>query len=104
MTPEYLDRPAPGWFALDVMREKPRKWDWVALMVDVDPDDLKHCACDFPALFYVHPADYRPGDRVAPMFVSYSRQAQGLGERMARSPRLRWPNGIEEIRRAGPAA
>lgn len=65
MKPEYLNRLAPGWFALDVMREEPRKWDWVALMVDVDPDDLKHCACDFPALFYVYSADYRPGDRVA---------------------------------------
>jgi hypothetical protein len=54
MTLEYLDRSVPGWFALDVMRQKPRKRDWVALMVDVDPDDLKHCACDFPALFYVH--------------------------------------------------
>jgi hypothetical protein len=65
MTLEYLDRSAPGWFALDVMRQKPPKWDWVALMVDVDPDDLKHCTCEFPALFYVHPDDYRPGDRVA---------------------------------------
>jgi hypothetical protein len=40
-TLEYLDRPAPGWFALRVMRTKVRKWDWVALMVDVDPDELK---------------------------------------------------------------
>jgi hypothetical protein len=37
MTPEYLDRPAPGWFVLDVMREKWPKWDWVALMIDVNP-------------------------------------------------------------------
>ena len=57
---EYLDRPAPGWFALDVMRRDKRKWDWAALMVDVDPDDLKNHACDFPALFYVNPKDYRP--------------------------------------------
>jgi hypothetical protein len=34
-------------------------------MVDVDPDDLKSCACDFPALFYVHPKDYLPGKRKA---------------------------------------
>jgi hypothetical protein len=41
---EYLDRPAPGWFALDVMRKgNGRKWDRVALMVDVDPEELKHC-------------------------------------------------------------
>jgi hypothetical protein len=45
-TPEEFDRPPTGWFALDVMRRKPQ-WDWVALMVDVHPDDLKHCACDF---------------------------------------------------------
>jgi hypothetical protein len=61
---EYLD-PPPGWFVLDVMRRESRKWDWSALMVDVDPDDLKNCACDFPALFYVHPKEYRPGDRAA---------------------------------------
>jgi hypothetical protein len=34
-------------------------------MVDVDPDDLKNCACDFPALFYVNPKDYLPGKRRA---------------------------------------
>lgn len=65
MTVEYIDCPTPGWFALDVMRKKPRKWDWAALMVDVDPDDLKNCACDFPALFYVNPKDYLPGKRTA---------------------------------------
>jgi len=44
MTPiETLDRPPSGWFALDVMRKKARKWDWVALMVDIDPDDLRNC-------------------------------------------------------------
>ncbi len=62
---DYLDCPAPGWFALDVMRESERKRDWVALMVDVDPDELKTCACEFPALFYVHPKEYRPGPRKA---------------------------------------
>jgi hypothetical protein len=37
---EYRDRPAPGnWFALDVLRATSRKWDWVALMVDIDPDE-----------------------------------------------------------------
>jgi hypothetical protein len=59
---EYLDRPPSGWFPLDVMMATPRKWDWCALMVDVDPDDLKHCVVEFPALFYVHPDNYRPGE------------------------------------------
>src|SRR5438094_4585133 len=62
---EYLDRPQAGWFALDVMREKARKRDWVALMVDVDPDELKHCVCKI-AFLYVHPNEYRPdGSRTA---------------------------------------
>jgi hypothetical protein len=39
--------------------------DWTALMVDIDPDDLKNCACEFPALFYVDPKDYCPGNRTA---------------------------------------
>jgi hypothetical protein len=36
---EYLDRPPTGWFALDLMQRKARSLDWVALMVDYDPDD-----------------------------------------------------------------
>jgi hypothetical protein len=35
---EYFDQPPSGWFALAVMRRTCRGWDWVALMVDVDPD------------------------------------------------------------------
>jgi len=63
---EYLDRPAPGnWFVLDVMKKTSRKWDWVALMVDVDPEDLQYCVCEFPALFYVDPDAHRPGHREA---------------------------------------
>jgi hypothetical protein len=58
---EYLDRPPAGWFALDVLKNDGRKWDWAALMADVDFDDLKNCTCDFPVLFLVHPKDYRPG-------------------------------------------
>jgi hypothetical protein len=46
-----------------VLRDKRRGWDWTALMVDVDPEDLKSCTCNFPALFYVDPDEYRPGDR-----------------------------------------
>jgi|NGEPerStandDraft_6_1074524.scaffolds.fasta_scaffold186385_2 hypothetical protein len=62
---KYLEQPPAGWFVLDVMRSGARGGDWTALMVDVDPDDLKNCACEFPALFYVDPKDYRPGSRIA---------------------------------------
>ena len=59
------DRPPSGWFALDVMRKESRKWDWVALMVDVHPDELKHCLFK-TAFLYVHPNEYRPdGSRTA---------------------------------------
>src|SRR5260370_15718088 len=60
-----LDRPSAGWFALDVMQKESRKWDWVALMVDVHPDELKHCLCKVAFLF-VHPNGYKPdGSRTA---------------------------------------
>ena len=62
---EYLDRLEPGWFLLDVMRAKAGEQNWVALMIDVDPDELKNCICDVPALFYVRPIDHLPGDRTA---------------------------------------
>jgi hypothetical protein len=65
MTTEYLDRMEPGWFALDVMKAKARGRDWVALLIDIDPDELENCECDFPAKFYVHPKDYKPGVRKA---------------------------------------
>jgi hypothetical protein len=45
--PMLIDRPPPGWFVLSIMRTEWRKWDWVALMVDVDPDD--HCSGERPA-------------------------------------------------------
>jgi hypothetical protein len=38
---EFLDRPPAGWFALDVMKESRRKWDWCALMIDVHPDEYR---------------------------------------------------------------
>lgn len=63
-TIKTIDRPPAGWFALDVCRAKSRTWDWVALMVDVHPDELKHCQCGV-AMLYVHPNDYRPGNRIA---------------------------------------
>ncbi len=56
---EYLNRPQPGWFALDVMQKENSKWDWVALMVDVHPDELKLCLCKI-AFLYVHPNEYKP--------------------------------------------
>jgi hypothetical protein len=60
---EYLD-PPPGWFVLDVMKVG-SGWDWCALMIDVDPDELKHCLCK-TAFLYVHPNEYRPdGSRTA---------------------------------------
>jgi hypothetical protein len=64
---EFVDRPPAGWFVLDVVRsdENPRGRDWTALMVDVDPDDLNKYEVEFPALFYVHPNNYRPGFRKA---------------------------------------
>lgn len=62
---EYAPKPPAGWFILDVMRREDRGRDWVALMIDVNPDDLSTCVCEFPALFYVHPNDYRPGSRSA---------------------------------------
>jgi hypothetical protein len=57
---EYLDRPPAGWFPVNVMKAGDnRKWDWVALMVDVHPDELKHCLCK-TAFLFVHPDEYRP--------------------------------------------
>jgi hypothetical protein len=65
MTTKTLDRPPAGWHALDVMREQSRKWDWFALVIDVHPDELKHCLCK-TAFLYVHPNEYRPdGSRIA---------------------------------------
>jgi hypothetical protein len=62
---DMVDRPPAGWFALNVMRKEKRKWDWVALMVDVSPDELKHRLCKI-AFLYVHPNDYKPdGSRTA---------------------------------------
>lgn len=65
MTIEYLDKPPVGWFPLDVMPQDDNKREWTALMINVDPDELKVCICEFPALFHVHPNDYRPGSKKA---------------------------------------
>jgi hypothetical protein len=63
----YLDHLPQGWFALDVMpvREDKNCQVWAALLVDVEPDNLKRCDVDFPALFYVDPEEHRPGFRKA---------------------------------------
>jgi hypothetical protein len=36
-----IDSPPPGWFVLDVMQRELDGQDWVALMIDTDPDDLQ---------------------------------------------------------------
>ena len=59
VTLTYLDRPPPGWFVLDVMRAGARKRNWVALMIDVHPDDLKTYKSK-TAFLYIHPDEYRP--------------------------------------------
>jgi hypothetical protein len=64
---EYVDRlpTDAGWFVLDVMPEKDaRRRRWVALLVDVHPDELKNCQCKV-AFLYVDPKDYKPGLRNA---------------------------------------
>jgi hypothetical protein len=38
---EYLDRPPPGWFVLEIMQQRLRGRDWVALVIDVDPEELR---------------------------------------------------------------
>ena len=42
MSTADLAAPPPGWFLLDVMRKESRKWDWVALMFDTDPESYPH--------------------------------------------------------------
>ena len=60
---KYLDHPPAGWFAVNVL-PAPSRGDWVALMVDGHPDELKHCRCGV-AMLYVHPNEYRPSNRTA---------------------------------------
>jgi hypothetical protein len=49
---KYLDKPPAGWFVLDVMRKgdlhqrgRPRN-EWVALLIDCDPDLYRARQCD----------------------------------------------------------
>ena len=99
---QYIDLPPAGWFPLDVMKAEKRKWDWVALMVDVHPDELKHCVCK-TAFLYVHPRDYRPdgGRRAQEALGSCPWQAshQGCGlERLAGYARDTSLRGIAKAR------
>jgi hypothetical protein len=66
MSLKTLDHPPPDWFVLTVMRAKRRGWDWVALMVDVDPDEMKGCSFSkgSVAFLWVDPYKHRPGPRV----------------------------------------
>ena len=62
-----LDTPPAGWNVIDVMPTGScrRAQEWVALMIDVPFDDLKHCLCR-TAWLYVHPNEYRPdGNKIA---------------------------------------
>jgi hypothetical protein len=45
------DRPPPGWFVLDVMRKAAGNTDWVALMINVHPDEKKHRLCEVAFLY-----------------------------------------------------
>ena len=59
MTIPTLNSPPPGWFILDVMQAERKRTQWVALMIDVDPDVLKYCKAKV-AFLYVHPKEYQP--------------------------------------------
>jgi hypothetical protein len=84
---EYADTPPAGWFILDVVRREARKWDWAALMIDVDPDELKHCHCK-TAFLYVHPNEYRPdGTRTAHEAWVCIPGSAGAGRRLGRPSR-----------------
>lgn len=82
---EYLDQPPAGWFALDVMQERKRKSDWVALMVNVDPDSLKTHAYEFPVPGLVLRSPKRASARGAQgeaRMVAHPWQAQEQGCRL----------------------
>jgi hypothetical protein len=82
-----LDRVPAGWFVLNVMRTKGLKWDWVALISDVDIDDLKNCVViSLARLLFVHPDDYRAGNScVAAGLASHPGQTPELRPRLGRT-------------------
>ena len=59
-TIEYLDQPPADWFPIAVMRTKARSREWVALVVDVPPNELETRSWDNLVWLYVHPDNYRP--------------------------------------------
>lgn len=60
MTKE-LDTPPAGWFPLSVMKTgEGRKWDWVCLMIDIDPDDYRRGRnCTAPSVWVRIPGKHR---------------------------------------------
>jgi hypothetical protein len=38
---EYHDRPPAGWFVLEIMQQRVRGREWIALLIDVDPEDYR---------------------------------------------------------------
>jgi hypothetical protein len=62
---EELDRPPAGWHPLTVMRRKRRGGDWVALMIDVDPNEYPRGASHKVQECWVRiPGKYRNHDEV----------------------------------------
>jgi hypothetical protein len=63
---ETLDRAPPGWFVVTLTRAKSRGWDWVALMVNVDPDEMKNCSFfrDSVSFLWINPSEHRPCPRM----------------------------------------
>jgi hypothetical protein len=60
---EYLDRPPPGWFVLDVMPSHKRQdGDWSALLVDLDPDDPGICPWQRRDCWFRIPGKHRDRD------------------------------------------
>ena len=67
--PAILDQPPAGWHPLAVVRRQSRKWDWVVLMVDVDPDDLIKPRSYKIEFFYVLPSEPGGIRRVSNVWV-----------------------------------
>ena len=61
MTPiEYLDRPPAGWFVLSVVKQ--RGGDWIALMINTDPDDFHAWRGPTRECWVRIPGKHRSGD------------------------------------------
>jgi hypothetical protein len=54
-----LDRPPFGWFVRDVLPiTDERKFEWVAFMIDVDPDGLAYRTCSPREAFVLIPGKH----------------------------------------------